>query len=202
MTGAEALLLRHAIAGAVHDLRHPVTIIEGQRQLLEEGLLGPVTPAMTEALGALERQTIRMTEILAELEGVVIREPGEIEEFDLAPLIQERWQAVFDEPPPRLPSAPIIGDRASCAAMLAEILGCSGSNVVVALAPAPPAGVVVSLRGPPGGALDGLAADVLWYSRVVARWHGGHVMISGRDGSGTELRVRLRTGAGTKTGPE
>jgi len=200
--GAEAPLLRRAIAGAVHDLRHPVTIIEGQRQLLEEGLLGPVTPAMTEALGALERQTIRMTEILAELEGVVTREAGEIQEFDLALLIQEQWRALFDEPPPRLPSMLITGDRASCATMVAEILGCSGSNVVVALALAPPAGVALSVRGPSGGTLDGLAADVLWYSRVVARWHGGHVTISGRDGSGTELRVRLRTGAGTKTGPE
>ena len=118
MRGAEAPLLRRAIAGAVHDLRHPVTIIEGQRQLLEEGLLGPVTPAMTEALGALERQTIRMTEILAELEGVVTREAGEIQEFDLALLIQEQWRALFDEPPPRLPSMLITGDRASCATMV------------------------------------------------------------------------------------
>jgi signal transduction histidine kinase len=199
--GAAALLLKRAIEGAVHDLRHPVTIIEGQRQLLGEGLLGPVTPAMTEALSALERQTYRMTEILAELEAVVLSEPGEIERFDLALVVEEEWRALFDQPPPRLPSTPINGDRRACSAMLNEILSCSGSNVVVGLGEAPPTGVAVSVRGPSGGPLDGLVADVLWYSRVVARRHGGHVTISGREGSGTELRVRLRTGAGTKTGP-
>ncbi len=202
MNDPGALILRRAIAGAVHDLRHPVTVIEGQRQLLEEGLLGPVTPAMTEALSALARQTVRMTEILAELEGVVANEPGAIEEFDLATLVQEQWRALFDEPAPRLPSTLIIGDRGACAGMVAELLACSGANVVVALVSAPPAGVALSVRGASAGALDGLAADVLWYSRVVARWHGGHVTIGGRDGSGSELRVRLRTGAGTKTGPE
>lgn len=193
-------MLKRAIAGAVHDLRHPVTIIEGQRQLLSDGLLGPVTPAMTEALDSLGRQTVRMTEILAELEEVVTAEPGAIEEFDLGGVVIEQWQTLFTQPAPTLPSALLIGDRTSCAALVYEVLTCSGPDVVVGLGPAPPGGVVFSVRGPSGGPLDGLATDVLWCSRVVARRHGGHVTLSGRDGSGTELRVRLRTGAETKTG--
>ncbi len=202
MSEEGARLLRRMVAGAVHDLRHPVTVIEGQRRLLEEGLLGALTPAMHEAVLALERQTVRMTRILQEVEAASRQESGPVCEFDLADLFAEQWSDLFDSPPPRLARGVLEGDRAACAALVAEVLAYVGSGVVVVLDTVGPSSVVLTVRGPIIDRLDALTADVLWCSRVTARRHGGHVTISGRGGSSAELRVQLATGSGTRRVPQ
>lgn len=201
MTEPVVPLLQRAIAGAVHDLRHPVTVMEGQRRLLADGLLGPLTPAMSQAMEALERQTVRMTRILEELDAVSRRDVGPVTDFDLALVVEEQWRARFASPPPALVSVRIQGDRPACAALIAEVLASAGPEVQVALRTVAPSGVLLSLRCAPGGCLDDLGEDVLWCSRVVARWHGGHLTIDRHGGNGAELRVRIATRTGSKTGP-
>lgn len=179
------------LAGVVHELRHPLTVIEGQRTLLGDELFGPVTPEMRRALDTIGRQTHKITRILAELEGADVDSfaAADAALFDFAAVVRsallERGRT-----PGELPPTWLLGHEASCRRLVDEVLSFVPEEATVVLQHAGPREVVLALRS--GGRLDELGGDVLWYSRVVARRHGGRVTSSTHAGA-AELRVRLAT---------
>ena len=191
----EAELRRHFVAGAVHDLRHPVTVIEGQRRLLVDGYLGPVTAEMADGLAVIGRQVDRLAQILSELEGagVPASEPSSADWFDLRALLGEvSGQAQDSEP------VWVLGHRSACRTMLRTLLDEVADRSVL-LRRAGRDAVTITFGGPPPR-LDDEHPDVLWYARVVARRHGGNVRVVTLDGDAT-LALSMVCGHGPRTAP-
>src|SRR5262245_11404855 len=58
-----------------HDLRAAVGVARGYVRFLLSGAAGPVTAPQRDALGAIERQTVRLTELVEKLDGLVCTAP-------------------------------------------------------------------------------------------------------------------------------
>jgi PAS domain S-box-containing protein len=73
------------LASMSHELRTPLNAIAGYAELMELGVLGPITAKQTEALGRLQRSRKHLSAMVDQLLGFARIEAGKVE-FDIEPV--------------------------------------------------------------------------------------------------------------------
>jgi signal transduction histidine kinase len=85
-------LRSHFLEMASHDLRHPLTVINGYLGLLRAGALGPVTEAQQEVLTTVQASAHGMVQLIEDLLDVSAIESGKLalqpEEVEIAPYLE------------------------------------------------------------------------------------------------------------------
>jgi signal transduction histidine kinase len=81
------------VRGMTHDLRHPVSVIDGSAWLLASGRIGPVTPAQRATLDRLRETAARLGALVDDLLELARSETGALalhpERVDLAQLVRD-----------------------------------------------------------------------------------------------------------------
>ncbi|MFZ5818054.1 MAG: sensor histidine kinase, partial [Bacillota bacterium] len=85
-------LRRNLFADIAHELRHPITLLRGRLEMMQDG----VTPATPEALSALQDEVIRLGRLVGEVRELSLAEVGKLS-LNLQPVDLAREIATIEE---------------------------------------------------------------------------------------------------------
>lgn len=207
------------ISGIVHDLRSPVTAIYGFAKMLSHGGEGMDADFRSEALDAVERQSLRVTRMLEDMMDSALAEAGELGKPEFAPLalhdaVEEAALVATPRQRERLimmvdPDVEVFGNLGQLTRVVQNLLvnalqhapedstvrlelGRTADQAVLTVAddgPGIPDGVAVFSRFARGA--QGGTGLGLYTVKKIVELHGGTIEVDDRHTSGTTLHVHL-----------